>query len=71
MNKKQWHEVAVKTILELAVEQHPTSSIVYSRWGDYYLKMNDKATALKYYEKGLDLDPNDQQIKENLNSLKK
>jgi hypothetical protein len=33
--------------------------------------MNDKATALKYYEKGLKLDPNDQQIKENLNSLKK
>jgi hypothetical protein len=33
--------------------------------------MNDKATALKYYEKGLELDPNDEQIKENLNSLKK
>jgi tetratricopeptide (TPR) repeat protein len=70
MNKKQWNEGAVKTILELAAEQHPNSSIVYSRWGDYYLKMNDKATALKYYEKGLELDPNDQQIKENLNSLK-
>jgi CubicO group peptidase (beta-lactamase class C family) len=71
MNKKQWNEGAVKTILELAIEQHPNSSIVYSRWGDYYLKMNDKATALKYYEKGLELDPNDEQIKENLNSLKK
>jgi hypothetical protein len=33
--------------------------------------MNDKATALKYYEKGLDLDPNDEQIKEILNFFKK
>ena len=71
MNKKPMDSNAVKTILELAVEQNPTSSIVYSRWGDYYMKLNDKANAIKSYEKAVQLDPNDQQTKEMLLNLKK
>ena len=71
MNKKPMDSNAVKTILELAVEQNPTSSIVYSRWGDYYIKLNDKANAIKSYEKAVQLDPNDQQTKEMLLNLKK
>ena len=71
MNKKPIDSNAVKTILELAVEQNPKSSIVYSRWGDYYLKLNDKANAIKSYEKAAELDPNDQQTKETLLNLKK
>ncbi len=71
MNKKPMDATAVKTILELAVEQHPRSSIVYSRWGDYYLKLNYKTNAIKSYETGLQLDPNDQQTKDALLLLKK
>jgi CubicO group peptidase (beta-lactamase class C family) len=41
MNKKPLNTDAVKTILDIAIEQHPNSSIVHSRWGDYYLKLND------------------------------
>lgn len=70
-NKKPNDLEAIKTILTLALEQNPTSSVVYSRWGDYYIKQNDKSNALKNYEKALELDPNNQQIKEALSNLKK
>ena len=69
MNKKPFNIDAVKTILELAIEQHPNSSIVYSRWGDYYLKMNDKTKAVESYRKAVELDPTDQQTKDILNGL--
>jgi tetratricopeptide (TPR) repeat protein len=69
MNKKPLNLEAVKTILELAVEQHPNSSIVYSRWGDYYLKINDRTNAIKSYQQALKLDPNDQQTIDALKSL--
>ena len=61
---------AVKLILDVALEQHPISSIVYSRWGDYYIKLNDKPSAIKSYQKALELDPNDEQTKEILENLK-
>lgn len=69
MNKKPFIGEAVKTILEVAIEQHPNSSIVYSRWGDFYLKLNDKAKATKSYERALALDPNDEQTKEILKTI--
>ena len=71
LNKKPADAEAVKTVLELAVEQHPNSAIVYSRWGDFYSSLNDKANAMKNYRKALELDPNDQQVKEILNNLTK
>ena len=71
MNRKPLNEKAVKTILDIAIEQHPNSSMVYSRWGDYYLKLNDKPNAIKNYRKALELDPNDQQTKDILNGLTK
>ena len=69
MNKKPINKEAVKTILDLALEQHPNSSIVYSRWGDYYIKLNDKPNAIISYMKAVELDPNDQQTKDTLNNL--
>ncbi len=71
MNKKPLIRDAVKSILEVAIEQHPNSSIVYSRWGDYYLKINDKPNAIKSYQKAVELDPTDQQTKDTLNNLTK
>ncbi|HRH47133.1 MAG TPA: serine hydrolase [Panacibacter sp.] len=71
MNRKPLNEKTVKTILDIAIEQHPNSSMVYSRWGDYYLKLNDKTNAIKSYQKALELDPNDQQTKDILENLKK
>ncbi|WP_462252211.1 serine hydrolase [Ferruginibacter sp.] len=69
LNKKTFNPDAAKTILELAQEQHPNASIVYSRWGDFYLKINDKTNAVKSYQKAIVLDPTDQQIKDILNGL--
>lgn len=60
---------AVKTILELAEEKFPQSSIVYSRWGDYYLYLGDKAAAKKNYQKALSLDPSDDNTKKALEAL--
>jgi CubicO group peptidase (beta-lactamase class C family) len=71
LNRKPSDAQAVKTILELALEQHPNSSIVYARWGDFYLAQNDKTTAIKNYRRASELDPNDPQIKETLNNLLK
>lgn len=71
MNKRPINIDAVKTILDIAIEQHPNSSIVYSRWGDYYLKLNDKPNAIKSYQKAIDLDPTDQQTRDILNILTK
>jgi hypothetical protein len=70
MNKKPLNEKAVKAILEVAIEQHPNSSMVYNRWGDFYLKLNDKSNAIRSYQKALELDPNDQQTKDILGTLK-
>lgn len=71
MNKKPFNMDAVKTILEVAIEQHPNSSIVHSRWGDYYLKLKDKPNAIISYQKALELDPTDQQTKDILETLNK
>ena len=71
MNRKPLNERAVRTILDVATEQHPNSSMVFSRWGDFYLKLNDKPNAIKNYQKVLKIDPNDQQTKDTLNGLTK
>jgi CubicO group peptidase (beta-lactamase class C family) len=71
MNKKPLNEKAVKTILDVAIEQHPNSSMVYSRRGDYFLKINDKTNAIKSYQKAVALDPYDLQTKDILETLKK
>ena len=60
---------AVKTILELAEEKFPASSIVFSRWGDYYLYLGDKTAAKKNYQKALALDPTDENTKKALEIL--
>ncbi|NJM53449.1 MAG: hypothetical protein HC846_08690 [Blastocatellia bacterium] len=60
---------AVKTILELALEQHPNSAIVYARRGDFYLSQNDKANAGKSFQKALELDPNDKELVKKLREL--
>jgi len=69
LNKKKFDPEAVKTILEVAVEQHPNSPVVYSRWGDYYIKLNEKKTAIQNYQKALELDPSDEQTKKLVESL--
>jgi len=71
LNKKPADLEAAKAILETAQQQHPNSSVVYSRWGDYYLKANDRENAVKNYQKAIELDPGDEQTKEILNSLTK
>lgn len=69
MNKKPLNSEEVETVLKLAIKQHPNASIVFSRWGDYYLKINDKEKAIKNYQKAIELDPNDQQTKDILTQI--
>ncbi len=69
LNKKNLDIVAIKTLLELASEQHPESSIVNSRWGDYYVKCHDTKNALFYYKRALESDPENKEIKANISKL--
>jgi CubicO group peptidase (beta-lactamase class C family) len=71
LNKKSWDKDAVKAILELAQQEYPKSSIVFGRWGDYYLKLNDTTQAIDSYKSALELDPSDEQAKQQLNELLK
>jgi len=68
-SKKKKDMEAVKTILEVAEEKFPASSIVFSRWGDYYLYFGDKTDAKKSYQKALELDPSDENTKKALEIL--
>ena len=61
---------AAKMLLELAEEQHPKSAIVFARWGDYYLKMQDRAAAIRAYERANQLDPSDEGVLKVLGRLK-
>lgn len=61
---------AAKMLLELAEEQHPQSAIVFARWGDYYLKMEDRAAAIRAYERANQLDPSDEGVVKALRGLK-
>lgn len=69
LNKKPADLQAVKAILEVAVEQHPASGIVYSRWGDFYKTIGDKAAAIKSYKKSLELEPGNKDVMESLRKL--
>ena len=71
LNKKPADLQAAKTILELAAAQHPDSAIVYNRWGDYYLQINDVPNAILNYKKVLVLEPHNAQISEIINQLLK
>ncbi|MBC7605812.1 MAG: serine hydrolase [Burkholderiales bacterium] len=71
LNKKPADLQAAKTILELAAEQHPDSAIVYNRWGDYYLQINDVPNAILNYKKVLAIEPDNAQINETINQLLK
>lgn len=61
---------AAKMLLELAEEQHPQSAIVFARWGDYYLKMQDRVAAIRAYETANQLDPSDEGVVKVLRGLK-
>lgn len=69
LNKKPMDAQAVKALLEVAVEQHPASSIVYSRWGDLYKAIGDKESAIKSYKKSLELEPGNKDVLESLRKL--
>jgi predicted negative regulator of RcsB-dependent stress response len=55
----------------VAAEKFPKSSIVFTRWGDYYTLKNDKVNALLNYEKALKLEPSDKELQEKVKELKK
>ena len=71
LNKKPFDADAVKAVLEVAKEQHPNSSIVYSRWGDYNTKLEDNENAVVNYKQALVLDPYDERTKDNIKLLMK
>ena len=58
-------------LLHLNAEFYPTSSATYAALGQAYAKKNDAVTAIKSYEKALELDPNNQVARRQLEQLKK
>jgi len=59
------------TWLQLNAEFYPKSSATYAALGQAYAKKNDTANAVKSFEKAVELDPNNQNAKRQLEQLKK
>ena len=59
------------TWLQLNAEFYPKSSATYAALGQAYAKKNDTPNAIKSFEKALELDPNNQIAKRQLEQLKK
>lgn len=68
-SKKQKDLDAVRAILELAQEKFPNASIVFSRWGDFFVAVGDTSNAIKSYQRTMELDPNDENTKKVLEGL--
>ena len=62
---------AIYTLLQLAQRSFPSSGIVFSRWGDYYLRLNNKSEALNNYKKALKLMPDDKDLNEKIRGIQK
>jgi hypothetical protein len=58
-------------LLQVNAEFYPSSSPTYGMMGQAYLKKNDKENATKSFEKAIQLDPNNQAAKRQLEQLKK
>ncbi len=59
------------TWLQLNAEFYPRSSATYAALGQAYAKKNDTPNAVKSLEKAVELDPNNQIAKRQLEQLKK
>ena len=59
------------TWLQLNAEFYPKSSATYAALGQAYAKKSDTPNAIKNYEKAVELDPNNQIAKRQLEQLKK
>ena len=57
--------------LQLNAEFYPKSSATYAALGQAYAKKNDTPNAIKSFEKAVELDPNNQNAKRELEVLKK
>ena len=56
--------------LQLNAEYYPNHAPTYGGMGQAYLKKNDKENAIKNFEKAVQLDPNNQPAKRQLEQLK-
>ncbi len=52
------HYSKAKALFELNIEWYPESSKVYDSYADYYLAQNDTASAIKNYQKSLQIQDN-------------
>src|SRR5262249_41542840 len=57
--------------LQLNTEFYPKSSATYAALGQAYARKNDTPNAVKNFEKAVELDPNNQNAKRQLEQLKK
>ena len=57
-------------LLQLNAEFYPKSSTTYAALGQAYTRKNDTANAIKSFEKAVELDPNNQNAKRQLEALK-
>ena len=57
-------------LLQLNAEYYPNHAPTYGGMGQAYLKKNDKESAIKNFEKVIQMDPNNPQAKRQLEQLK-
>ncbi len=57
-------------VFKLNVENYPNSANVYDGLGDGYLKAGDKIHAIEFYEKESALDPSNENLKKQIQTLK-
>ena len=58
-------------LLQLNAEFYPKSSATYAVLGQAFTRKSDTANAIKSFEKAVELDPNNQNAKRQLDQLKK
>jgi len=59
------------TIFKLNVAGYPESFNVYDSLGEAYMEKGEKELAIKYYEKSIELNPDNEGGKEKLKELRK
>jgi len=59
-----------KGILELGIKNNPTNSNLNVLLGNLYLKEDDSNAALNYFEKALELNPENEALKQEIENLK-
>ena len=69
LNRRPARLAEAEGLLNLALEQFPESGIAFARLGDLRLRQDRKVEAIKAYQRALQLNPDDKELREKLLAL--